>query len=722
MISIFHNKEAGNIPASSSISGKQRRKTGFVIRLLFLTGACIAGVWGVLQSPWYKDRLYSHSSLAHLQKLRSKKGDDPQLLYFIGLKLNHEGRFAEADPILRNAVGQEPYSARLRDQWAQALLGSGLTTAAFGELKEFVGRRPDSAEANLLMGKFYITQHSNEKGMEYLNTAVHLQPDLAEAWSYLASAQQDMDELDAARNSAQHAVNLKPDNADYRLSLATLQESAGTADQARDNFEAAIRLNSKLAPAYTFYAHFLLQTGRQEDAITAVSIAKKAIELNPNDAASQLAEGQGLERDGELSEAISPLQKTAELAKNDPIPAAALVRIYSRLGQHEQVKLWQRELQKRQFYVSKSNSLLTELSMKANDALLNSQLAALEGEHGVVDGCVRHYMAALHGRPDSAQVMTAASRALLKGGYVWKALPLAKRAVYVGSANPDSHRALGDILLALNQPALAIKQYNIAIEYAPEQKRALLKKMQDYYLARADKAQKDYLMAVRLEHEQVGTRPITSQVESLAKDALQLEPGNPLYLQYQVHIHVAKHQFNRAIAACNRLLAASPDDPFAHATLAAILAETAHTPSDFAKVENHIHIASRYPAFASTCSYALGLLDLQKGDAKNAASELLKSVHLDPNVDITYYKLALAQQRAGQTSASAKNMKIYLSRQARKRKETDLLGDIAQHPDQSSLYERAASYYNSIGLHAQASAILTAEKRYAMNPNKGKMK
>jgi Flp pilus assembly protein TadD len=120
----------------------------------------LAVIWALRHTPWYQEWHYARLSLPSLQRLRGDRTDDPRLLYHIGRRLNQQERFGEADPLLRIAVGLEPEEPRLRDEWARALLGSGRITAAFGQLREFAGKNPGSAQAHLLLGKFYFTQHS----------------------------------------------------------------------------------------------------------------------------------------------------------------------------------------------------------------------------------------------------------------------------------------------------------------------------------------------------------------------------------------------------------------------------------------------------------------------------------------------------------------------------------------------------------------------------------
>src|SRR5207237_10252895 len=139
-------------------------------------------IWSGVRSPGYQDYRYARMSIPQLQRERGGRLDNPRLLYHLGRQLNAQLRFAEADPLLRHAVGLDPDSPRLRDEWARALLGSGLTTAAFGELKEYAGTRPNSAPAHLILGKFYIEEQSMPRARDALERAIALDPTLAEAW------------------------------------------------------------------------------------------------------------------------------------------------------------------------------------------------------------------------------------------------------------------------------------------------------------------------------------------------------------------------------------------------------------------------------------------------------------------------------------------------------------------------------------------------------------
>ena len=98
---------------------------------------------------WARDRHWRALTLAQLAEEQKKHATDPIYLYYLGRRLNEQGRFAEAAPFLEQAAGFDPDSPRYREAWTQALLGSGQLSAAFGQLKQFFQtREPGTGEAD----------------------------------------------------------------------------------------------------------------------------------------------------------------------------------------------------------------------------------------------------------------------------------------------------------------------------------------------------------------------------------------------------------------------------------------------------------------------------------------------------------------------------------------------------------------------------------------------
>jgi tetratricopeptide (TPR) repeat protein len=113
--------------------------------LSLLLGAATIGAVGLPYSDFYRERRLASLSLAQLVAEQQNKQNDPLYLYFLGRRLIEQGEHEKAAPVLEQAVGLNPQSSRTRDAWAQAQLGSGRVSEAFGQLKQFAGTNPQSA-------------------------------------------------------------------------------------------------------------------------------------------------------------------------------------------------------------------------------------------------------------------------------------------------------------------------------------------------------------------------------------------------------------------------------------------------------------------------------------------------------------------------------------------------------------------------------------------------
>jgi tetratricopeptide (TPR) repeat protein len=693
-------------------AGPGRRAWRLGALLVALAGA---SAWSALHCPWYQEYRYARMSIDQLQRERGDRLDNPRLLYHLGRRLNAAGRFAEADPLLRNAVGIEPDVPRLRDEWARALLGSGLTTAAFGQLRQFAGTHPQLPEAHLLLGKFYFTQRSMRRASEECQQAISLDPKRGEAWSLLAGAQADLGELEAGRRAAQRAVALRPGSAGDRLVLASLLDRANDSAGARGAYAAAVRLAPADAPAHREYAGWLLKAGRGEaDLRLAEAEARRAVALAPSDATAQLFLGRALLRRGQQAAAVEPLERAAARAPADPAPALALSETCRALGRAADAARWEGDYLKRQRAATAYAQLWEALRIRPDDRDLHARLARLLGERGDVEGCVRHHGMSLRCAPDAPPALIVAANDLTDGGHAAAALPLAQRAVRLSDANPAAHEALGNVYLGLGRGHLAGLEYNKTASWLPQRTPILKERLARYFRERAahpPPAEQAYREALRRERSQIGPRRATPEVEELAQRAVTLEPDNPNYLWYLLRIRMAMRKNEAAIETARQLLVAAPNDGRAHAMLAVLLLERAKTPTELQEIDQQLEAAASEPLAAATRYYGLGLLALRRNDPRAAVSRLRRAAELDPNADVTYYQLAQAEKLAGDAAAAERAMAAFRRRQEAKRLQAEALGDIAQRPDDPAPYERAIRLFESQGLHAQADAIRVAARR-----------
>ncbi len=691
---------------------------------VFLVSAAGVALWAAPSSPILQERRLSHASLPALARETGNnlgRVNDARLLYYLGLRLNQQQRFQEADPVLRRGVGISPHEPRLRDEWARALLGSGLTTAAFGELREFAGTHPQLAEAHLILGKFYFTERSMQRASEEFTQVIQRDPVNGEAWAFLSAAEQSLGNSERARLAAQQAISFRPNVAEDHLLYATLLAEANQPDRAREEYARAVTLAPGQARMHREYALWLLEAGKGEgDLRLAEDEALRATRLDPQDAAAQQALGSALLRRGQIEAAREPLTLAATLAPDDPVAPGLLRQVYVKLGRPEEARQWDRTASKRQAEAAERQNVFEALRANPKSAVLLTRMAHLLGKQGDVAGCIHSHAMALRCAIDAPPALIAAANDLTEGGHPTEALPMARRAVSLSPANPGAHEALGNALLGLGHADLAGQEYNKTASWWPKEAPLMRKKLQRFQTERAARppdSELAYREARRLEHQNFGPKRMTPNVEAYALKAVSLEPSNPNYLWYLFSIQMAQRENDAAISTAQHLLRLMPKDARTHAMLALLLVDKASRPQEFSEVETHLKAAEADPASGATRHYVLGLLALRRQQGSVAVQELRNAARLDPKADVTFYKLAQAEQMAGNTQGATMAMHAYRKREASKRAEAEALSDIGQHPDKPEVYEKAAGIFDAHKQHAQAQAIRAEAQRRFKDPS-----
>ncbi|HEV2472490.1 MAG TPA: tetratricopeptide repeat protein [Chthonomonadales bacterium] len=648
---------------SGDLSVMSPIKSSTLLRISLLAAAVVAGVWGVAHNPTLRQRRLAAMSLRRLQQEVRSNPQDGDALYYFGIKQMAGMDFAAAAQTLKQAAIDEPGELRIREAWMRALLTLGRTPDAYEELKQYVESFPNDGAGHRLLGQFLVDRQSMQAARTELTQAVRIQPKDRAAWAYLAAARDNLADRQGAIVAEQRAISLNPNIAGDHLYLGSLLERGGQAAQAKSELEAAIRLNPHLAAAHRELASWYLRDGSGAlDFSSALSEAQTAATQDGADAGAQIVLGDVLLRLGRPQQALAPYRKAAQISADDPAPARRLEELCRRLGDSAHASQWHRDYLKRQGYATAVRALFEAIEKQPERTDTHNALADLYARHGNAQGTIEQCAAAMHSSPQAPQVMAAAAGKLAAGGFRSLASELSRGPA---GAAPNSAGAA----------------------------------------AAFEKAQ-------ALEATAIGPKHITPQVEKLAAQAVDLDPNNPVYLGYLLHLQVARRYNDKAIASARRLIAVAPGDADAHYLLAIVLLDRAGTPAALQEVENELRAAP--PASAAeeaTLHFGLGLLALKRNQGALAVTELQQAQKLDPSADVTYYKLAFAENAAGDRAKGAAYMQQYKARIAFKQKESDLLEDIAMHPNKRSCYESAIAFLQSHGLQGQAEAVRVAERR-----------
>ena len=174
-----------------------------------------------------------------------------------------------------------------------------------------------------------------EKGIDYYNKAIQADPEFALAYVEMANANRALvlsgdappyELMPKAGAAARKAVELDPELGEAWTALAVSDFWYDwNWKAAEEHHRKALDLDGSNVSARTFYAHFLSNMGRHDEAITEI---RRAREADPVSLITNAIEGQILFFAGRRSEAEETLKRTADLDPSFWLAPLFLTRIY----------------------------------------------------------------------------------------------------------------------------------------------------------------------------------------------------------------------------------------------------------------------------------------------------------------------------------------------------------------------------------------------------------
>ncbi len=255
---------------------------------------------------------------------------------------------------------------------------------------------PEAYDA-YLQGRFYGNQRSQEgvqRCLEYFQKAVALDPSYALAYAGMADSYIVLmanhwlapgEAIPPGRTAALKALSLDDSLAEAHTSMASITELDWEWAAAEKEYQRALQLNPSYATAHLWYAVFLSEMGRHDEA---VAQARSALDIDPLSLISQTVLGQTLYNahrydeaqhslagvlkldphfwpalycagvthalGGRFDEAVADLNQAANLSPADDMALSALAYAYGRAGKKEKARTVLEQLNKlsRQRYVS----------------------------------------------------------------------------------------------------------------------------------------------------------------------------------------------------------------------------------------------------------------------------------------------------------------------------------------------------------------------------------
>ena len=218
----------------------------------------------------------------------------------LGVLKVQTGYAEEAWPYFKVAFEAYPDHVPFRQSYLNALVemfGRGEYTRVEQLARELTDGHPEVAHAWKLLGAALHKMERTVEALPYMEKAVALLPDDAQAHSNLGVALRDLELLPEAENMCLKAIELAPESADAYYNLGNAQMDQGKLLEAEASYKKVLELDPGNSDTYNNLGLVEEEAGNLEEAIRHFT---KAIALNPQHAKAQNNLGMIYEAQGDL--------------------------------------------------------------------------------------------------------------------------------------------------------------------------------------------------------------------------------------------------------------------------------------------------------------------------------------------------------------------------------------------------------------------------------------
>jgi len=246
-------------------------------------------------------------------------------LYLLGLKKPQLSVAA-----YREALAIDPKNARFHYSLANALAETGQIDQAQSEMEEAVRLEPNDAPLMKWYGDFQLRRGRPDQAMDSFAKALAIDPHYVPALVAQGDVLAQRKQFDQALGKYQEALKIAPQSAEVYARMGLLYEAQQRWSDAEQAYTKATEADPNLAVAWNNLAWLLAE--REKQIARALTLARKAVALAPQNADYQDTLGWILRENGEKDGALTALKKAAQLAPQNPQILYHLGVVYQEKG------------------------------------------------------------------------------------------------------------------------------------------------------------------------------------------------------------------------------------------------------------------------------------------------------------------------------------------------------------------------------------------------------
>ncbi len=234
------------------------------------------------------------------------------------------GRHAEAVATLTPLTARYPKHPAIADLTARALDGAGLSTKAMAAYRHRLELTPGDARAATRLAQLLLGAGKAKAASAVAKKATMAHPKNAGLHALLARTLLARGRLPLALESARQATRLSPTSSATWLQLARVLTLAGELAPAADAYDKVLHIDAQHSAALVGLGGVRIEQRRW---VKAAEILRRAVRVNPDNAAGWNALAVSLSRSGDHDRAVNALQKALVAAPGNRLLRRNLIEI-----------------------------------------------------------------------------------------------------------------------------------------------------------------------------------------------------------------------------------------------------------------------------------------------------------------------------------------------------------------------------------------------------------
>jgi putative PEP-CTERM system TPR-repeat lipoprotein len=569
---------------------------------------------------------------------------------------------------------------------AKAYQQKGDKKAAIIQLKNALQKSPDNAEARYLLGTLYNETGDPLSAEKELRKALSLGMEPTTVASGLGTALYALGQYQKVLDETA-AVAAQKTNAELLALRGNAYLALGKPAEAKESFERVLAQTVNYPEALMGLARHALS---QRDVGAAMRFAEQAVTTNPNDPQTWFFKGELLQTQGKMDAALVAYDEVLRLKPGDSrahLSRAAL------------------EINARKLDAARAD---IEAAKKASpgDLMVTYTQAVLDHTEGKHAAAWELLQQILRVAPDHMPSVMLAGSIQYALGSTQQAEQYLRKALENNPGNLYASRLLASSLVKNGEPERAIAILSTALKDAPKDPELLslagetymragdFRKATEYFEKAAAVAPNTSLIRTALGMSRLAQGDNARAIEDLQISA-DLDPKSPRAGILLVITHVRNKEYDKALAAVNKLEKAQPNDPLMHTLKGGVYASKKDVAAARTSFQKALALQPTYfPAVAN-----LVQLDVQEKNPDAAKKRLEAFLEIDKKNTSAMMALAgVASSQGRKEEATA-----WLERASNEK------------PDEPGPSIALGAHYLQIG--EKAKALTLARKLHATNPS-----